>query len=327
MATEKKGQIQIFAKNIIGNASGGILEESRYTKNVAGGRHIQNGKTGGVNHDVNQPRKENSDLRVLKVEGPFDENKKLVDSIEKGKWYLYKVKFNKTAEDKELIDLKWASEYDENGNKKLLANVSNKGQQEIYHQVLESSTNLRLRIYAYFDTPKIYTKAEIIQGEILIVVGTEQHSQTYGNKLMFPAQAVRDLREHHKDHKHTNIIIFKDGFTPLQLSIIKRDARKWNGNLYFKQINSVQELIDYINSWDKTVDRKKVKISVIKIYAHGLPSIFDFGLDGDNEETQRFKINNVTQLKKEVFYIGSEIYSYACRTGNSDSRINTARTL
>ena len=35
MAEQQKGQIKIFAKNIRGNASGGILEESRYTKNVA----------------------------------------------------------------------------------------------------------------------------------------------------------------------------------------------------------------------------------------------------------------------------------------------------
>ncbi len=38
MGGEQKGRIQIFARNIRGNANGGILEESKFTKNVAGGR-------------------------------------------------------------------------------------------------------------------------------------------------------------------------------------------------------------------------------------------------------------------------------------------------
>jgi hypothetical protein len=318
---KKHGQIQIFAKNIRGNANGCILEESRYTKNIASGRHIQNGYAGGVNNGVNNPRKEA--LRVIKVEGPFDEKNKLVDTIEKGKWYTYKAKFNREPEKRELKMLKWASEYDETGKKNLLSDVSNREKEEIVHQVFTSSINLRLKIYAYFQNPVTFTKAEIIQGEVLLIVGTEQHSQTYGNKLMFPAQAVREIRENYKNHKYVNIIIFKDEFTEMQLSIIKRDAKKWNTDLYFKKINSVSELITYINNGDATVARSRTKISTIKIFSHGLPSVLDFGLDGDNEDSQRFKIQHVSQLKKEVFTERPEIYSYACRTGNSDGRAVT----
>lgn len=83
---------------------------------------------------------------------------------------------------------------------------------------------------------------------------------------MFPAQAVREIKQNYKDNKHANIVIFKDKFTALQLSIIKRDARKWNKDLYFKQINSVNDLIAYINNGDTTVDRSKLKISTIKIF-------------------------------------------------------------
>jgi len=318
---QNKGRIQIFAKNIRGNANGGILEESRFTKNVAGGRQIQNGKGGGVKHDVNQPKKEA--LKVIKVEGPFDENNKLVDCVEKDKWYMYKAKFNKEPEKDELKTLKWASEYDENGRKNILIDVSNKELIEVSHQIRNSSTSHKVKIYAYFKTPEVYAKAEIMQGEILIVVGTEQHSQSYGNKLMFPAQAVREIRENYKDHKYANILIFSDEFTDMQLSIIKRDAKKWNANLYFKKIKTVKELIKYINDGDGTVSRGKAKVSTIKIFAHGLPSILDFGLDGDNEESQRFKNEHVSELKKESFTVRPEIFSYACRTGNSDDRTVT----
>lgn len=58
MAEKRKGQIQIFAKNIKGNARGEIREDAKYIKNIAGGKHIQNGFTGGVNNGTNQPRKQ-----------------------------------------------------------------------------------------------------------------------------------------------------------------------------------------------------------------------------------------------------------------------------
>lgn len=321
MGEQKKGQILIIAKNIRGTASGVILEEGKFTRNIAGGKFYQWGKTDGVNNDVNKPRKEA--LKVIKVEGPFDENEKLVDSIEKEKWYTYKAKFNRTPEKDELKTLKWAGEYNESGKKNLLFDVSNKGKIEIAHKVLRYNNNLRLRIFAFFQTPLTNTKAEIIQGEVLLVVGTEQHSQTYGNKLMFPAQAVRELRENYKNHQYANIVIFKDAFTNMQLSIIKRDAKKWNINLYMKQINSVTELINYINKGDGNVSRSKIKISTIKFFSHGLPSVLDFGLDGDHEENQQFKIEHVARLKKESFTSNPEIYSYACRTGNSDGRTVT----
>ncbi|WP_312079028.1 hypothetical protein [Chryseobacterium sp.] len=318
---QKKGRIQVFAKNIRGNANGGILEESKVTKNTAGGRQVQNGQSGGVNHNVNQPRKET--LKVIKVEGPFDENNKLVDSVEKGKWYTYKAKFNREPEKDELKILKWASEYNFSGRKNILHDVSNKEMKEIVHQVQTPSNAHHLKIFAFLQTPDVHAKAEIMQGEILIVVGTEQHSQNYGNKLMFPAQAVREIRQYYKDHKHANIVIFTDQFTDMQLSIIKRDAKNWNSNLYFKKLNTVTELINYINNGDATVDRSKTKVATLKIFAHGLPKVLDFGLDGDNEEAQRFKNEHVSQLKKESFAVKPEIFSYACRTGNSDDRYVT----
>lgn len=170
---------------------------------------------------------------------------------------------------------------------------------EISHQIFPTSTAHKLKMYAYFQKPELYAKAEITQGEVLIVIGTEQHSQSYGNKLMFPAQAVSEIKENYKNHKYANIIIFSDEFSDMQLSIIKRDAKKWNTNLYFKKITTVSELIKYINDGDATVSRGKAKVSTLKIFSHGLPSILDFGLDGDNEEAQRFKIQHVSQLRKE----------------------------
>jgi hypothetical protein len=139
--------------------------------------------------------------------------------------------------------------------------------------------------------------------------------------MMFPAQAVREIRQNYKSSKHATIIMFKDGFTEMELTIIKKDARNWNKTLYFKKINSVKELIDYINKGDATVKRSDVKIGTIKIFSHGLPSVLDFGLDGKNNSIQQFTTNNVSTLSKESFIASPIIYSYACRTGNSDNRL------
>ncbi|WP_415325670.1 hypothetical protein [Chryseobacterium sp. MMS23-Vi53] len=224
-----------------------------------------------------------------------------------------------------MQSLRWAVKYDE-GSVRDLKDVSCKGFKDIAHKILENNSSSKLKIYAFFKLldEKVFSESDIEQGEILLVVGTEQHSESYGNKLMFPAQAIREIKENYRFSKFVNILIFKDKFTTMQISIIKRDAKKWNKNVYFKQINTITDLINYINNGDVTIDRKKNKISTIKIFSHGLPSVLDFGLDGKHEEQQRFKKEDVRKLKKESFIKHPIIYSYACRTGNSDGRIVTA---
>ncbi|MDD2369933.1 MAG: hypothetical protein PHQ90_11565 [Sulfuricurvum sp.] len=158
---------------------------------------------------------------------------------------------------------------------------------------------------------------EIIEKEVLIVVGTEQHDFDYGMALAFPAQAVREVRENYPSHTHLTIIMFTDGYTSLSLDIIKRDAKSWNPTIYFKKINSTAELIKYINEGDATVKRSTTKIETVKIFSHGYPSNLVFGLDGKNGDIQQFGIGDVPKLKLSSFVTTDpSIYSYACRTGN-----------
>ena len=283
------------------------------------------GRNGGVQYlnDYTPP----PPLRVVKLDGPFDEKGQKVTVLEKEKWYTYKViQFNRDFKEYEIKGLKWATKFD---NQPLNTGYSNiQGLKEVKFNVNKKLNGSKFIVYAYFE--KLIDEASIEVSlkteEVIIIVGTEQHSQTYGNKLMFPAQAVREIRKNYKEHKHTNILIFKDGFTAMQLSIIKRDAKKWNNTVYFKQINSVTDLVNYINNGDATITRENLKIGKIIIFAHGLPSVLDFGLDGKNQEFQRFTIKHVKKLKKESFIDSPTIYSYACRTGNSDDRLITHRS-
>lgn len=281
---------------------------------------IMNGKQGGVqylNNYVPPPP-----LRVLKLDGPFDEKGQKVSVLKKEEWYSYKViQFNRDFKEYEIKGLKWATKYDDN---ELYINYPSViGKKEVSFKIPKNRIALKFTVYAYLEKPidEVSIKVPLIKEEVIIIVGTEQHSQTYGNKLMFPAQAVREIRENYKEHKHTNILIFKDKFTAMELSIVKRDAKKWNNTVYFKQIESITDLINYINKGDATITREDLKIGKIIIFAHGLPSVLDFGLDGENEASQRFKIEHVEKLNKKSFTEHPIIYSYACRTGNSDNRL------
>ncbi|MTH16639.1 hypothetical protein [Flavobacterium sp. LC2016-01] len=320
------GNITIIAKNICENASGSIRNDASQIINQSGRKIIQNSNT-GINYLNHQDRQPPTDIRITKVEGPFDASDNLVDKIELGKSYTFKATPTRKPTITEIPLLKWAIKLDDS-KKEIIAGVASFNKLENKKIIIALKINHdfeKARIYAFYQKPDdiVSTDLNLQQIEIILVAGTEQHSQTYGNKLMFPAQAVREIRQNYAHYKHATIIVFKDGFTEMELSIIKRDARNWNKTLYFKKINSIKELLDYINKGDATVKRSDVKIGVMKIFSHGLPSILDFGLDGKNSSTQQFGIDNVTSLVKDSFTLNPIIYSYACRTGNSDNRIVT----
>jgi LysM repeat protein len=171
-------------------------------------------------------------------------------------------------------------------------------------------------------------KKPIEKEEVVLIVGTEQHSATYGNKMMFPAQAIREVNQNYSSQEYVTILIFTDGFNAEELTQVEESAISHNPNVNFIKINSTTELIKHINVGTSKITRTSpnsenhiVKIKTIKIFAHGLASTFDFGLDGSNRESQQFKINHVAELKLESFMPNPEIYSYACRTGNADTRL------
>lgn len=174
METQNKaGQIQVFAKNIKGKANCQILEESKKIKNTAIGKLLQTGKKEGVKNDINQKRKSSVELKVLKVEGPFDKDHKKVDVIEKNKWYTYKVtKFNRDPTKNELQNLHWGIKYDD-GSMRELANVSCKGFKEITHKVLENNNTSKLRMYAFFKVPDENASVEVFKNHVELIITDE----------------------------------------------------------------------------------------------------------------------------------------------------------
>ncbi len=320
---QNKGQIKIFAKNIRGNASGGILEEARYIKNIAGGRHIQNGGN-GVNNDVNQPRKE--DLRVIKVEGPFDPttNRK-VDIIEKGKKYNFKVtQYNRPPSKDELKNLKWGFKYDD-GSIAIAPQVN--GLENISYYVSESSNVNKLMVYAYFIKPinSVSVEAYLIKEEIIVIIATEQYYKNPANKLMFGAQAVRLVRTKLSKHPFLKVVIFKEGYTENQLSAMAKAILHYNSKATFMRINTISDIINIINSGSKetsSIDSKR-KVKDIYAYSHGYvrtgtnEGVIAFGYTGKNAENQELDFKEFSAIKPEIFLNknNSKFYSLSCRTG------------
>jgi hypothetical protein len=306
-----KGSIKTYAKENI---------ELNSTKAIT-----LTGKENGVNFAKPKKYKPKTDLKITKVEGPFDDKDNLVKVVKKGVYYTYKATPSRILQKGEEKLLRWAVKNDD-GKINELTGVSSYNvvsKDKIIIGIVINTDCEKAKIYAYFKkaSEKVSVTTDVEMIEIILIVGTEQHSQTYGNKLMFPAQAVRDVRESYKKNKKVTILIFTDGFNTLELSTIEKDSKKINSLLNFKKINSTTQLINYINNGDVSNSRDKVKVGIIKIFSHGLPSILDFGLDGNNSKSQRFEISHVAKLKVESFTKKPEIYSYACRTGNSDNRI------
>ena len=105
------GKITIIAKNIIENASGSIRNDASQIINQTGGKFIQNAKA--INYNDHQDRKPPTDIRITKLEGPFDGNDKLVDKIELGKTYSYKAIPTREPSITEVALLKWGVKLDD----------------------------------------------------------------------------------------------------------------------------------------------------------------------------------------------------------------------
>gem|GEM_PF-981203 len=108
------------------------------------------GKNGGVKYlnDYKPPLP----LRVVKLDGPFDENGAKVSLLKKEKWYTYKViQFNRTPKEPELKNLKWAARFDQAPIS--LNFLSIKGLKEVRFKVPGKLNVAKVRVFAYFLTP------------------------------------------------------------------------------------------------------------------------------------------------------------------------------
>jgi hypothetical protein len=145
------GAINIFATDFKENVSGSIREDGGQILNQSEAKVVQNGAK-GVDYDKNKDRKPPTDIRITKVEGPFDAKDKLVDKIVLGTSYIYKATPSRKPKKEEIALLKWSVKLEDN-KKEIIAGVASlnklEGEKIIIPLIINHDFE-KAKIYAFY---------------------------------------------------------------------------------------------------------------------------------------------------------------------------------
>ena len=186
-----------------------------------------------------------------------------------------------------------------------------------------------------YDISQMITKQGIIN-ENIVIIGTQQHSSTMwrnilpgvdvgsNSKFMFVHQAIRTVRLGIL-HKWC-ILLCNEGYSSAQQWAIRQafDEIKSNDHkkvvIDFQTISSPQDIISYINEAKK----RKHKIGSIYFYSHGVVKKILPWMKGFRERDV-FDEEVAKDIHPDSFTNNAKIYSYACRTGLGNPKIDQDR--
>ena len=169
---------------------------------------------------------------------------------------------------------------------------------------------------------KISVKTKIIREEVLIIIGTENKKK----ELIFPAMGIRKLRTKFAKYPFVRFIIFTASYTEDQLSKIELSAIYHNKRVECQRVNTIDDVINIINSGDisNKKDKSIRKVKSIFIYSHGYvyeknnehEGVIAFDYDNKINE-QKLDKSSFSKIDNNIFLDNNrtELYSYACRTG------------
>jgi RHS repeat-associated protein len=162
--------------------------------------------------------------------------------------------------------------------------------------------------------------------ENVVVVGSEEHYETKGNKLMFMMQGIRSVRKLANDKEGTTVLLFTSGYTDKQIKAFKQFAIR-HGATNIIEVNSADQVVNYINSKTTTSTklseaRKSDPVSNVDAFAHGTPGRIAFGYAGPTEGVSNFNSESSSKLNSLAF--GNDpvtgdspvFFSGSCQFGN-----------
>jgi uncharacterized Zn-binding protein involved in type VI secretion len=155
------------------------------------------------------------------------------------------------------------------------------------------------------------TQKEPLAPELIAVAGS-QHDISSGNKMMFIAQAVRELAEFKRnkpDLKRT-VIVFTPNYSPEMLNAARGSAQAYDAG--YVEVASAQALFDYLNQGQ---DRKQSPIEHLSLFSHGVPQSIAFGYLLPETSQMSLDVLSYKQISVLAFSSTAQIDSYACRTG------------
>lgn len=278
-------------------------------------------------------------------------NAKVGDTVEY-KVTQYNVASNKITEAQKKC-IKW--DYKVEGGKKehLVDEHNNPFQGEtirfnVPHAWVEKS--VLLMPYMNQSTEKISVKTNISPSEeYIVVVGKQSHSSDWkrnlaasfidsvvapNSKLMFIHQAFRRMRLN-SNISFTFLLCHSPNganaleYTDKQINAIQDTVENtYNGT--FVKVSSAKQIINYINTGDVnnferiTSKRKNKPIKQLLFYSHGVVGEISLALGptGFDLTEFSFKEAEVKKINQDAFDAKAHIYSYACRTGLGNSKID-----
>lgn len=322
--TGKKGTISIKTGGSIRHIAKKEyrVDAKKTTHNAAKSFQQKSGKEKTIRNEdkVTQVKpKSHGQINIIKLDGPFDENNRKVTLLEKEKYYIYRVVFDRKPSKLELNKLKWAHQYDEDKPEEL-PEPTGKGWVSIKNKICQINKPDKVRMYAYFKEPekRISVETPVLYTEAIMVAAANDHEATSGNKLMFIAQAVRTLLINKSSFDKATLVYFTQGYNNEEVSAVKKSlSNKYTDKeIKYLPVSTVNELIQYIN---KDIVNRRIK--TIHFYSHGLPSKITFYLRGsllrNIDGFQTLSYDDIKKIKRNNFLNDAIIYSYACRTGNA----------
>ncbi|CAD7800145.1 hypothetical protein CHRY9390_00588 [Chryseobacterium aquaeductus] len=173
----------------------------------------------------------------------------------------------------------------------------------------------------------------------IVVVGTQNYSSSTarnlllrnvgeGSKLMFVHQALRRMRLN-KGAIKFDFLLCATGYSSNQRAAIKEAVENDFGGKYV-EVNSANEIINYINTADKnnsgsiSEERKNKKIQQLLFYSHGVVGEISLGLApaGIDITAYSFEKEQAEKLNHEAFSSGGSVYLYSCRSGIGNTSID-----
>lgn len=179
--------------------------------------------------------------------------------------------------------------------------------------------------YSSDTTRNLATPFKPILDKIPITEG--KSSVGKGSKLMFVHQGLRRLNLN-RDIKY-DFLLCSRGYTSKQINAIKEAVENtYKGK--FVLVTSAKQIINYINTADVNKsngisgERYNSTIKQLLFYSHGVVGEISLGLApaGVDITEYSFEEKQVKQLREEAFTHNAHIYSFCCRTGLGNSKVD-----
>lgn len=244
---------------------------------------IMTGKQGGVQYlnDYTPPLP----LRVMKLDGPYDENGKKVTILEKEKWYNYKViQFNRAPKGSEIKNLRWANQYDDNKIDTYFPTVI--GKKEVSFRIPNKAIVSKFTVYAYFKQPTI---------SVSVSTYVEKHSCNYIDANIIAEYMAKEMNTNIKsshcdlikmfNNKYSNTYNLKKKYDYFRKACVLWKSLVKKGAIWDHKIT----LLDMQNKKNWSCDKKSSKAL---LYNYDIWSNIHYGFVGKYVGFSEFTLIN-----------------------------------